>query len=253
MGPDLPMTILEVKNLSKSYGGIKAVTDVTFDLHEGEILGLMGANGAGKTTLMAMLAGNVQPSSGSIALEGIRIERLPAHKVSQLGIARTFQIVRPFPDMTVLENVRLGCLYGKSRTRSIAAATDAAMKILADVGLDSRAGSKAAALNLAGRKRLEVARALATSPRVLLLDEVLAGLNASEANEALVMIQDLRAKLGLSIIIIEHVMKALMRLSNRIVVLHDGHKITEGTPDDVTSDPRVIAAYLGEGRHVRPA
>ncbi len=253
MGPDLPMKILEVKNLSKSYGGIKAVTDVTFDLDEGEILGLMGANGAGKTTLMSMLAGNVQPSSGSIALEGIRIERLPAHKVSQLGIARTFQIVRPFPDMTVLENVRLGCLYGKSRTRSIAAATDAAMKILADVGLDSRAGSKAAALNLAGRKRLEVARALATSPRVLLLDEVLAGLNASEANEALVMIQDLRAKLGLSIIIIEHVMKALMRLSNRIVVLHDGHKITEGTPDDVTSDPRVIAAYLGEGRHVRPA
>jgi len=247
------MKILEVKKLSKAFGGIKAVADVTFDLHEGEILGLMGANGAGKTTLMSMLAGNVQSSSGSIALDGVRIDRLPAHRVSRLGIARTFQIVRPFADMTVLENVRLGCLYGRSQTRSIAVATDAAMTILADVGLESRADSKAAALNLAGRKRLEVARALATNPRVLLLDEVLAGLNASEANDALLMIQDLRGKFGLSIIIIEHVMKALMRLSNRIVVLHDGHKITEGTPDEVTSDPHVIAAYLGEGRHVRPA
>jgi branched-chain amino acid transport system ATP-binding protein len=247
------MKILEVRNLSKNFGGIQAVSDVTFDLNEGEILGLMGANGAGKTTLMSMLAGNVQPSSGSIALDGTRIERLPAHKVSQLGIARTFQIVRPFAGMTVLENVRLGCLYGKSQMRSMAMATDAATEILAEVGLEARAGTKAGALNLAGRKRLEVARALATSPRVLLLDEVLAGLNASEANDALAMIQKLRGSRGLSIIIIEHVMKALMRLSNRIVVLHDGQKITEGTPDAVTSDPRVIAAYLGEGRHVHPA
>ena len=170
------------------------------------------------------------------------------HRVSRLGVARTFQIVRPFANMTVLENVTVGALYGRGQTKSQPRAREQSMQILDEVGLADRADVLASALTLADRKRLEVARALATEPRLLLLDEVLAGLNATEARDALDLLRQLRKSRSLSIIVIEHVMKALMQLSERIIVLHDGSKVMEGIPAEVANDPRVIKAYLGEKR-----
>jgi branched-chain amino acid transport system ATP-binding protein len=247
------VTFLRIENLTRRYGGVVALHDVSFTMEKGEILGLMGANGAGKTTLFSLIAGNVAPSSGHIFLEDRRIDGRSPDKVSRLGIARTFQIVRPFPSMTVLENVMIGALYGRTQTKSRRDATKRCNDILEEVGLADRARSPASTLTLAGRKRLEVARALATEPALLLLDEVLAGLNANEANDALDLIRHLRDSRSLSIIVIEHVMKALMRLSHRILVLHDGEKIMEGAPAEVAGDPRVIKAYLGEKRHAQHA
>ncbi|WP_158811778.1 ABC transporter ATP-binding protein [Beijerinckia sp. L45] len=242
------MSFLRVENLTRRFGGIVALHDVSFSMEKGEILGLMGANGAGKTTLFSLIAGNLPPSSGHILLEDEKIDGRGPHRVNRLGVARTFQIVRPFATMSVLDNVMVGALYGRSRTLSQPKAREKCRAILDEVGLADRADLPAAALTLAGRKRLEVARALATEPRLLLLDEVLAGLNASEANDALDLIRHLRDSRMLSIIVIEHVMKALMRLSHRILVLHDGRKIMEGAPAEVANDPRVIKAYLGETR-----
>jgi branched-chain amino acid transport system ATP-binding protein len=222
--------------------------DISFDMQDGEILGLMGANGAGKTTLFSIIAGNIPPSTGEIWFDDHRIDGLGPHRVSRLGIARTFQIVRPFATMTVLENVTVGALYGRGQTKSQPRAREQSMQILGEVGLADRADVPASALTLAGRKRLEVARALATEPRLLLLDEVLAGLNATEARDALDLLRQLRKSRSLSIIVIEHVMKALMQLSERIIVLHDGLKVMEGIPAEVANDPRVIKAYLGEKR-----
>lgn len=200
-----------------------------------------------------MIAGNVVPSSGEILLDGRPIHGRRPERVNALGIARTFQIVRPFPSMTVEDNVAVAALYGRRRTRSVAAARTEARALLDEIGLGDRANLLASQLNLAGRKRLEIARALATSPRVLLLDEVLAGLNATEVTTALDLIREIRTRRGLSIVIIEHVMKALMRLSDRIVVLHEGRKLVEGLPAEIAVDPRVIKAYLGERRDVRAA
>ncbi|MDB6000020.1 MAG: transporter family protein 47 [Rhizobacter sp.] len=247
------MSLLSVRNLTRRYGGLTAVNDVTFDLREGEILGLMGANGAGKTTLFSMIAGNVAPSSGQILLDDRPIHGRRPEQVSALGVARTFQIVRPFPTLSVLDNVMVGRLYGRSRTRSSREAERFCRALLDEVGLGDRAHVPAASLTLAGRKRLEIARALATQPKVLLLDEVLAGLNATEVDTALTLLAEVRERYGLSIIIIEHVMKALMRLSHHIVVLHEGKKIAEGVPEAVANNPLVIKAYLGERRDVQPA
>lgn len=247
------MTLLSVQNVTKRFGGVVAVSNVSLNVRRGEILGLMGANGAGKTTLMSMFAGNVVPTSGEIVLNGTRIDGRAAEEVNSLGIARTFQIVRPFPGMSVLDNVMAAEFYGSSRTKSKAEARAKAELLLEEVGLADRRDKPASQLNLAGRKRLEVARALGTRPQLLLLDEVLAGLNAREASEALDMILHLRQHKGLTIIIIEHVMKALMRLSDRIVVMHNGEKVTEGAPTEVTADPRVIEAYLGRDKYAQPA
>lgn len=246
-------TLLSLRNLTRRYGGNIAVNDVGFDVAEGEILGIMGANGAGKTTLFAMIAGNVVPSAGEILLDGQAVQGLPPERINALGVSRTFQIVRPFPSMTVLENASVAAMYGRRQTRSPALAREQAMAVLEETGLADRAHLPASQLNLAGRKRLEIARALATGPRVLLLDEVLAGLNATEVEAALDLIRQVRDRHRLSIIIIEHVMKALMRLSDRIVVLHEGRKVVEGLPAEVANDPRVIKAYLGEQRHAHPA
>ena len=246
-------TLLSLRNLTRRYGGNIAVNDVGLDVAEGEILGIMGANGAGKTTLFAMIAGNVVPSSGEILLDGQAVQGLPPERINALGVSRTFQIVRPFPSMTVLENATVAAMYGRRQTKSPALAREQAMAVLEETGLADRAHLPASQLNLAGRKRLEIARALATGPRVLLLDEVLAGLNATEVEAALDLIRQVRERHKLSIIIIEHVMKALMRLSDRIVVLHEGRKVVEGLPAEVANDPRVIKAYLGEQRHAHPA
>lgn len=234
--------------MSRRFGGVRALDDISFDMQVGEILGLMGANGAGKTTLFSIIAGNIPPSTGEIWFDEHRIDGLGPHRVSRLGVARTFQIVRPFANMTVLENVTVGALYGRGQTKSQPRAREQSMQILDEVGLADRADVLASALTLAGRKRLEVARALATEPRLLLLDEVLAGLNATEARDALDLLRQLRKSRSLSIIVIEHVMKALMQLSERIIVLHDGSKVMEGIPAEVANDHRVIKAYLGEKR-----
>jgi branched-chain amino acid transport system ATP-binding protein len=242
------LTLLQVKGVSRRFGGVRALNDISFDMQAGEIVGLMGANGAGKTTLFSLIAGNVAPSAGEIWFDNNRIDGLAPHQVNRLGIARTFQIVRPFANMTVLENIAVGALYGRGRSMSQHRARERCMQILEEVGLADRSDMLASALTLAGRKRLEVARALATEPRLLLLDEVLAGLNATEARDALDLLRRLRASRSLSIVVIEHVMKALMQLSERIIVLHDGQKVMEGVPAEVANDPRVIKAYLGEKR-----
>ena len=240
------MTILQARELAIRFGGIKAVDGITFDVAEGEIFTIIGPNGAGKTTIFNLISRIYDASGGRLLFEGIDITRVPPHEIAGRGIARTFQIVRPFANMTVLENVAVGALYGRSQAKSQRRARERCMHILDEVGLADRADMLASALTLAGRKRLEVARALATEPRLLLLDEVLAGLNATEARDALDLLRQLRKSRSLSMIVIEHVMKALMQLSERIIVLHDGLKVMEGVPAEVANDPRVIKAYLGE-------
>lgn len=239
------MSLLTVDNLTKRFGGVTALQNVSFNVEEGEIFGVMGANGAGKTTLFSVIAGNETPSTGQITFRGERIDRKRPDRICRRGIARTYQIVRPFAGMTVLENVMVGALFGAARERSGARARARALSILDAVGLQDRAQDPASALTLAGCKRLEVARALATGPRLLMLDEVLAGLTATEVAEALDMIRKLHREENLTLLVIEHVMGALMELCDRILVLHHGERIAEDRPQIVADDPAVIEAYLG--------
>ena len=237
------MSILRAQSLSKRFGGLKAVDAVDLDLEEGEILGVIGPNGAGKTTLFSMIAGSVVPTSGRVVLEGEVISGASARRAVRAGVVRTHQIVRPFHNLTVLENVMVGAIYGKARPRG---ARERALEVLDFCGLRDRAAQLPGGLTLAGRKRLELARAIATEPRVLLLDEVIAGVNPAEALQMADLIRSIREKRGLSIILIEHVMPAVMRLSDRVIVLDAGKKIAEGKPQQVVTNPRVVAAYLGE-------
>jgi branched-chain amino acid transport system ATP-binding protein len=236
------MALLEVARLTRTFGGLRAVDDLSFQVGEGEILGLIGPNGAGKTTVFNLVTGFVQPSSGAIALDGRSVVGLRPHAVARRGIARTFQIVKPFPGLTVKENVALAAFL---RHRSRRDAEAAATRILERLGLAGRAADLASQLTLMDQKRLEMARALATGPRLLLLDEPMGGLNPSEVDVASAMVQEIRRS-GVTVILVEHVMKAIMRISDRVLVVNQGAKIAEGPPAQVVQEPAVLAAYFGK-------
>ena len=236
---------LQLINVGRSFGGLKAVNAVDLIVEKGEILGLMGANGAGKTTLFNLIAGNLKPTTGEIWLEGKRTDGLRADQINRMGVGRAFQIVRPFSGLTVLENVVIGSLFGRGHEQSITRAQNIAKEILDQVGIVERADDKAGTLTLAGRKKLEIARSLATQPSLLLLDEVMAGLTPVEVSEALEAVSKLHREQGLTIIVIEHVMRALMHLSERLVVLHHGSKIAEGTPKEISESKVVNEVYFG--------
>ena len=237
--------LLEVKGLTKRFGGLVANEDVSFSLAAGEILGLIGPNGAGKTTLFNSLAGFFPPTHGTITFQGQPIAGLPPEAIAARGIARTFQIVRIFKSMTVVENVMVGAML---REKKVAAAERIARDTLRFAGLDPRADEPAARLTVAEQKRLEMARALATDPKLLLLDEVMAGLTQSEVAEAVSLVRRIRSR-GVSCVIVEHVMEGIMPLADRILVLENGKVIAHGPPAAIAADPAVITAYLGEGEH----
>jgi branched-chain amino acid transport system ATP-binding protein len=236
--------LLTLDQVSKDFGGLRAVNRVSFTVRAGEILGLIGPNGAGKTTLFNMIAGAYRPSTGRVLLRGEDITRLDAHQRCKRGIARSFQLVRPFPDLTVLENVAVGRVYGRDAVRSRRRAEADALELLERVGLGGREQIQAKHLTLVNRKRLELARALATRPELLLLDELLAGLNPTEVLEAMALLRQLRDS-GITMIMVEHVVKAIFGISDRVVVMSAGERIAEGTPAEVGRDKRVIDAYLG--------
>ncbi len=236
--------LLEVSRLGKSFRGVRAVTDVSFAVAEREIVSLIGPNGAGKTTVFNLIAGGLKPDTGCVRLASRDITGLRPDQICAAGIARTFQLVKPFPELTVLENVVVGALRG---TPDVAGARAAARRLLDVVELGEQADVPAAHLTLPDRKRLEVARALATGPKLLLLDEVVAGLRPTEADRMVTALRRLHDEAGLTILLIEHVMRAVMALSDHIVVLHHGEKISEGTPEHVVRDPAVLGCYLGQG------
>jgi branched-chain amino acid transport system ATP-binding protein len=236
--------LLEARNVIKRYGNLAAVSGVSFEVEEGEILGLIGPNGAGKTTLVNVITGTAPGWTGDIRFRGRSLQRLRPHRIGRLGIARSFQIAQPFAAMSVVENVMVGALYGQGRRGRVRAARDSSLEILEPLGLAEKADLPAESLNPAERKRLEIAKALAIEPTLLLLDEVMAGLNATEVDLAVELIRHVRER-SVAIVMIEHVMRAIASLADRVVVLHHGEKILEGPPADVLSDELVIGAYLG--------
>ena len=237
------MALLETHALTRRFGGLVAVDSVSLTLGTGEILGLIGPNGAGKTTLFSLIAGSLRPTAGDVLLDGASVARLPAHRRVRAGIVRTHQIVRPFANLTIFENVLVATSHARGGV--IGHAREHVAEVLDLVGLGDRSAQVPSALTLAGRKRLELARALATRPRVLMLDEVVAGLNPAEALGFTALIRRIRDERGVSVVMTEHVMPAVMSLSDRVIVLEYGKRIAEGTPREIVADPRVIAAYLG--------
>ncbi len=238
--------ILEARGLTKDFRGLRANNNVDFKLHEGEILGLIGPNGAGKTTLVNMISGAIPPTSGDILFKGKSIRGLKPYQIGRLGIARTYQIVKPFPGMTVLENVSVGAMFGRrGKERNAKEALNVAKEVVEFVGLSKLSNQRADELNVASRKRLEVAKALAMGPEVVLFDEVMAGLNPKEIEEAVELIRKVRDA-GVSILVIEHVMKAIKAICDRVFVLHHGEKIAEGKTEEVLNNEEVIKAYLGK-------
>jgi branched-chain amino acid transport system ATP-binding protein len=236
--------LLEMRNVSKRFGGLLAVSNVSFSVNKGEILGLIGPNGAGKTTLFNVVNGVHKCDAGTITFDGIDITGLSPDEVVHLGLARTHQIVQPLSNMSVLENVTVGACFGRERL-GLHAARAVAREVLEQVGMLNSANTLARFLTLAGKKRLEVARALAAHPKLLLLDEVLAGLNPTEIAQMIELVRSIR-DCGVSVLMIEHLMQAVMNLSDRIVVLNFGQKLAEGSPEEVANNAQVVQAYLGD-------
>ena len=235
--------LLKTQNLTKKFGGLTAVDSVDIEVSEGEILGVIGPNGAGKTTFFSLVGGFIEPTEGQVWFDGNEITGQKPHAICKAGLSRTFQVVQPFPQITVLENVLVGAY---NRTNKESEAIEIAEEVLEFLGLHHRAYELAKSLTYADRKRLEVARALATKPKLLMLDEVMAGLRPNETEEQIEIVRKLK-KRGLTLIVVEHVMRVIMALSDRIAVIHHGAKIAEGSPQEIVRMPTVIEAYLGEG------
>ena len=240
--------LLQVEEVTKRFGGLTAVNQVSMHVKQGETVGLIGANGAGKTTLFNLIAGAYHVTSGRILFEGKEIQNMPSHKLARIGIARTYQIVKPFSNLTMLENTMVGALQKHSRVEE---ARRKAEEVLELVEMGDRKNVRGENLNLPELKRMEVARALATEPKILLLDEVMAGLNPTDSGRVINLIRKIGKESGLTIIIIEHVMKAVMTLSDRVYVLNQVCLIADGSPEEVTADPEVIKSYLGEKRYAK--
>jgi branched-chain amino acid transport system ATP-binding protein len=239
------MRILEGEKVTKHFGGLAAVNRVDFDINEGEVVGLIGPNGAGKTTLFNLISGSLPTTAGEIRYKGEKITGLKPHQICKKGVARTFQSAKLFAGMTVIENALAASLFGTKRTISMPDAEKEAMELLEFVELSTVKTMLAKDLPIGHRKRLEVARALATKPDLLMFDEVMAGLNPAEVAQAIELVTKIRNK-GMTIFMIEHVMKAIMSVCDRIIVLHHGSKIAEGTPEEITSSQTVVEVYLGE-------
>jgi len=239
--------LLDLRGVSRRFGGLLAVGGVSMSVHEGSITALIGPNGAGKTTLFSLISGFLKPSEGEIYYDGRDVTGEPPHKLARRGIGRTFQIVQPFAGLTVRENIRVGAYLRHPRRDDAMAAAE---KVACEVGLEALLDAPADTLTVAGRKRLELAKALATEPKLLLLDEVLAGLNPSEIRDIIPVIRGLQGR-GITVLMIEHVMQAVMSLAEEVFVLAEGRLIAEGTPEAVAADPAVIEAYLGHGAAAR--
>ncbi|NWF57222.1 MAG: ABC transporter ATP-binding protein [Syntrophaceae bacterium] len=237
--------MLRGEKITKRFGGLVAVSRLDFEVRDGEVVGLIGPNGSGKTTLFNVISGFYQPEEGTLTFRGKRIEGRKPYEISKMGIGRTFQIVKPLLNMTVLENIAIGVLYGRDGVRDMKTALGKSEEILHFTGLGKKQDALAENLKLADRKRLEIARAMATRPEILLLDEVFAGLNETEINEAIRLVQGIQQKFGTTIFIIEHVLKAIMKTCGRVIVINFGQKIAEGRPGEVTQNRAVIEAYLG--------
>jgi branched-chain amino acid transport system ATP-binding protein len=239
------MPVLEAEGVTKYFGGLAAIHDVHFHIDQGQIVGLIGPNGAGKTTLFNLISAALTPKSGTIRFKGKNITGLKPHQICRMGVARTFQSVKIFANMPALENVLLGSFFGSPTLMSSADAAREAAEVLEFVGLSAMGAVRAKDLTLPNQKRLEVARALATKPELLLLDEIMAGLNSTEVAQAMELVTRIRDN-GITVIMIEHVMKAIMSVCDRVIVLHHGKKIAEGTPQEIATSKTVIRVYLGE-------
>ena len=237
--------LLETQGLSRRFGGLQAVSDVSFSVSAGQVLGVIGPNGAGKSTFINLVTGHIKPTSGKVLIGGKDMTGAKPWAIAHAGVARTFQIVKPFRGMTVRENVAVGVLYGPSHNGRMASALERADQVLEEVGILHLGGRAPGELSVADARRLEFAKALALDPKLLLLDEVMAGLRHSEIEPSLELIHSLKER-GLTVIVVEHVMKAILAVSDQVMVLHQGQILTSGDPREVLSDPRVIEAYLGK-------